>query len=241
MPPPDPIEDAVARAALLHQASAAGLEWLRTAENDDPHGTYAAVADRVEQRNFAAWERLGAESSDETPSEAYVRVRQKMINHERARVLEVRDTGTVPSDIVSDVLGMLDVEESMLDSAERSRAELRESTIERAPRAICAELDAVANAALPQPTSIGTCRECEREGLTWVHLRMCLLCGNVACCDSSVGRHATRHYEQTRHPVMISAEPGEAWRWCFVHEVVGLNRLLVETRRTFGRALSRPD
>lgn len=221
VPPPDPVEDAVTRAALLHQASAAGLEWLRSAERDDPRGTYAAVAARVEQRNFAAWERLGADSSDETPSEAYVRVRQKMLNHERAKVLEIRDTGTVPSDIVSDVLGMLDVEESMLDSAERSSSKVRESVIEREPSDACAELDAAAKAPMAEPETPGTCSDCEREGLTWVHLRMCVLCGNVACCDSSVGRHATRHFEDTRHPVMISAEPGETWRWCYVHELVG--------------------
>ncbi|HEY1176135.1 MAG TPA: UBP-type zinc finger domain-containing protein, partial [Phytomonospora sp.] len=55
----------------------------------------------------------------------------------------------------------------------------------------------------------------------WVHLRMCLDCGNVACCDSSPGQHATAHYKETGHPVMRSAEPGEEWRWCYVDEVLG--------------------
>jgi CPA1 family monovalent cation:H+ antiporter len=57
--------------------------------------------------------------------------------------------------------------------------------------------------------------------MTWVHLRMCLKCGNVACCDSSVGKHATRHFHDTRHPVMRSYEPGETWRWCFVDHQLG--------------------
>jgi uncharacterized UBP type Zn finger protein len=54
-----------------------------------------------------------------------------------------------------------------------------------------------------------------------VHLRTCLTCGYVGCCDSSKGRHATTHAESTGHPVMQSAEPGESWRWCYVHEQLG--------------------
>jgi hypothetical protein len=54
-----------------------------------------------------------------------------------------------------------------------------------------------------------------------VHLRVCLTCGHVACCDSSQPRHATRHFEQTGHPVMQSAELGETWRWCYLDEQLG--------------------
>jgi uncharacterized UBP type Zn finger protein len=54
-----------------------------------------------------------------------------------------------------------------------------------------------------------------------VHLRTCLACGYVGCCDSSKGRHATAHAESSGHPVMQSAEPGESWRWCYVHERLG--------------------
>ena len=50
---------------------------------------------------------------------------------------------------------------------------------------------------------------------------MCLQCGNVGCCDSSVGNHATKHFERVGHPVMRSFEPGEAWRWCYRHELLG--------------------
>ena len=71
------------------------------------------------------------------------------------------------------------------------------------------------------PTSDEGCVDCLREGTRWVHLRLCLTCGNVGCCDSSVGQHATKHFHSTGHPVMRSFEPGEAWRWCYVHEVLG--------------------
>jgi hypothetical protein len=53
-------------------------------------------------------------------------------------------------------------------------------------------------------------------GSSWVHLRMCLACGLVGCCDSSPNRHATAHASEARHPVVRSVEPGEAWRWCYV-------------------------
>ena len=55
--------------------------------------------------------------------------------------------------------------------------------------------------------------------MAWVHLRLCLYCGHVGCCDSSPGRHATHHYEHVGHPVMASFEPGERWGWCYPDEV----------------------
>jgi uncharacterized UBP type Zn finger protein len=60
------------------------------------------------------------------------------------------------------------------------------------------------------------CEECLKTGMKWVHLRVCLSCGHVGCCDSSPGRHATGHFNATRHPVMASFEPGERWAWCYV-------------------------
>ncbi len=60
------------------------------------------------------------------------------------------------------------------------------------------------------------CEECLKTGTKWVHLRVCLSCGHVGCCDSSPGRHATGHYLSTTHPVMASLEPGEHWAWCYV-------------------------
>ena len=63
------------------------------------------------------------------------------------------------------------------------------------------------------------CEECLRLGMRWVHLRVCLTCGHVGCCDSSPGRHATRHFHTTGHPVMASMEPEEHWAWCYIDEV----------------------
>ncbi len=62
------------------------------------------------------------------------------------------------------------------------------------------------------------CEDCVKTRDHWVHLRMCLECGHVGCCDSSPNRHATRHFHETGHPVMRSAEPGETWMWCYVDE-----------------------
>jgi uncharacterized UBP type Zn finger protein len=64
------------------------------------------------------------------------------------------------------------------------------------------------------------CEECLKIGDTWVHLRLCLTCGHVGCCDSSKNKHATKHYHSTHHPVIRSFEPGESWRWCYVDEVM---------------------
>lgn len=63
------------------------------------------------------------------------------------------------------------------------------------------------------------CEECLKSGDTWVHLRLCLECGHVGCCDSSKNKHATKHFGATNHPVMQSFQPGESWRWCYVDEM----------------------
>ncbi len=64
------------------------------------------------------------------------------------------------------------------------------------------------------------CEECLKEGTHWVQLRLCLTCGHVGCCDSSIGRHATKHFESTMHPVMVEF-PGRSWKWCYVHKQYG--------------------
>lgn len=68
------------------------------------------------------------------------------------------------------------------------------------------------------PSAMG-CEECLKIGARWVHLRLCLICGHVGCCDSSPNRHATKHFHETKHPIMRSFEPGENWRWCYVDEM----------------------
>ena len=74
----------------------------------------------------------------------------------------------------------------------------------------------------PQTPYEDGCPTCVADGFhDWVHLRLCLTCGVVACCDSSPRRHMSAHHEKDGHPVMRSYEPGEHWRWCFVDELLG--------------------
>ena len=63
------------------------------------------------------------------------------------------------------------------------------------------------------------CEDCIKTGDTWVHLRLCLECGHVGCCDSSKNKHATKHFRSAKHPIMKSIEPGENWGWCYIDEV----------------------
>ena len=62
------------------------------------------------------------------------------------------------------------------------------------------------------------CPECVKLGDTWVHLRICMICGHVGCCDNSKNKHATAHFKKTDHPIIKSIEPGEGWAWCYVDE-----------------------
>jgi CPA1 family monovalent cation:H+ antiporter len=215
VPGPDPLEDALARATVLQQASKAGFKKLHELEQDDPHDIFGLLKQRIEQRNFAVWEQLGTVADQEAPSELYARVRLAMIQVERARVLDIRRSGTVASEVISDVLSMLDVEESMLDISQENREDLRTAAaVRRRTGATCDHLESTPAI---ETVSEPECGDCLREGSHWVALRQCLACGNVGCCDSSPRRHSTRHFHDTQHPVIESAEPGEDWRWCFIH------------------------
>ena len=82
--------------------------------------------------------------------------------------------------------------------------------------AVCAHLDAIQDV---QPSAPG-CEDCLAAGRhDWVHLRLCMSCGHVGCCDNSPGKHATGHFHAVEHPIIRSIEPGEAWLWCYVDEV----------------------
>ncbi len=81
----------------------------------------------------------------------------------------------------------------------------------------CNHLDQISDEVTPRADG---CEDCLAAGGTWVHLRLCLTCGHVGCCDSSENRHASRHFRDTDHPVIRSFEPGETWGWCYVDEVV---------------------
>ena len=73
-------------------------------------------------------------------------------------------------------------------------------------------------AEMHSPNSKG-CEECLKMGDVWVHLRLCMICGHVGCCDSSKNKHATKHFRAVGHPIVRSIEPGEDWGWCYVDEV----------------------
>jgi uncharacterized UBP type Zn finger protein len=80
----------------------------------------------------------------------------------------------------------------------------------------CTHLDQIH---VVEPHTRDGCEDCLKTGDWWVHLRLCLSCGHVGCCDSSPNRHATKHAESDAHPIVQSFEPGEDWRWCYVDRV----------------------
>jgi CPA1 family monovalent cation:H+ antiporter len=219
---PDARADALQAATLLQSASIAALAELdRVRRPTDSDKTVQLLRDRISERPNALWERLGAPGEVETPAEEYRRLRLQTLQAERDAVLTIRSSGTVEHEVVAAVLASLDIEESTLTLVTERSTELGESLVET-PVSLtgdCAHLESA-------PSDISTpsaqqCLDCVREGTRPVHLRVCLACGTVACCDSSVGRHAERHYRTSHHPVMRSFEPGEAWRWCYVDEQVG--------------------
>ena len=81
----------------------------------------------------------------------------------------------------------------------------------------CTHLDQVRVTRLPEV--VDGCEECLATGGKWLHLRLCLACGKVGCCDDSPNRHATAHAVSTRHPLIRSLQPHEDWSWCFIDEV----------------------
>ena len=84
----------------------------------------------------------------------------------------------------------------------------------------CSHLDTIEITELPE--AVDGCEDCLAMGGKWVHLRICLECGHVGCCDSSPNRHASAHAAAEAHPLIRSLQPGEDWSWCFVDEVAML-------------------
>jgi uncharacterized UBP type Zn finger protein len=82
----------------------------------------------------------------------------------------------------------------------------------------CTHLDTVTVTELPE--SVDGCEDCLASGGQWLHLRICLACGHVGCCDDSPNRHASAHARETSHPLIRSLEPGERWSWCYVDQIV---------------------
>ena len=219
---PDQREDALNQASLMQLATAAGVERLRELRTDnDPPEVVAMLKRRTQERGLAAWERLGRPASEATtPSQRYAQLRMAMLDAERAKVLELRRGGAYAHEVLSEVLDRLDVEESMLDISLEELDTPADGGGEgiATPGGVCGHLESAADPDVPAEPF---CADCRREGTTPVHLRMCMACGNVGCCDSSPGTHASRHFEATGHPVMRSVEPGEDWRWCYEDELLG--------------------
>jgi hypothetical protein len=216
---PDPAEDALQAATVHQRATAAGLARLdEIVTDDDPAEVVDRVRRRSSERSDAMWERLG--SSAETPSEAYARLRTEMIRAQRAELIRLRDRGSVHDDVLRDIFSDIDIEETVLDFrrtlSRDGRAEAMQTPDEQTS---CEHLQRSTSAPSARPPD--GCAECLSEGRRWVHLRLCMTCGHVGCCDSSPGRHASGHYGTTGHPVIRSYEANEAWRWCFLHEQVG--------------------
>ena len=223
LPPPDPAEDALQEAAVLNDmthVALAKLEELRTPS--DPPEVIDRLRNRLRDRTDSAWEQLGRQSTlAETPSDAYRRLRMELLQVEREECLKARDNGTADDVVLRRVFERLDIEESMLDQEDDEGGEETDREL-RTPFLTAGSCKHLVHPWKDvEPSAVDSCAECVADGMTWVHLRMCVKCGKVACCDSSVGKHATAHFHDTRHPVMRSYEPGETWRWCFVDRQLG--------------------
>jgi monovalent cation/hydrogen antiporter len=219
---PNIAEDALQYASLMTDAARAGsarLEEIRTP--DDPPEVIEQLHSRTNKRTNSAWERLGRPVGElEPPSAAYRRLRMQMLQAERGRILEIRDAGLIDDDVLRTALSAVDFEESLLDRiAEVDTRVDNELLAPPQQEGECEHLRAAPRVAVPQTP--GECPECVRDGTTWVHLRLCLACGHVGCCESSIGNHAAKHFADADHPVMRSIEPGEAWRWCYIDERLG--------------------
>ncbi len=222
LPPPDAAEDALQYAALITEAARAGQTRLdEVRSSTDPPEVIEQLLARTSKRTNVAWERLGRPQSElEPPSAAYRRLRMQMIEAERESILQGRDSGLVDDEILRSALAAVDLEESMLDRVEDAESRVDNELVAPLQRnEECPHLQRAPHVAVARTP--GACEECLREGTSWVHLRLCLTCGHVGCCDSSIGNHASLHFAGTDHPVMRSIEPGEAWRWCYVDERLG--------------------
>ena len=219
---PDPREDALQSASVLQSSSSVALQKLDEITDDsDSEETLTQLRDRINRRTNEIWERLGA-GAMETPAEEYRRLRLATLQAEREKVLKIRSTGKIDHEVIDDVLYAFDVEESMLTVLNDQDEQISEAMPLDAPgsfRGLCLHLEDAPY--VIKPVGPGICLDCQREGTRTVHLRLCLDCGNVGCCDSSPAQHSRRHWTETGHAVMRSFEPGEKWRWCFEDERLG--------------------
>ena len=222
---PDPAQDALQEALMQHRAAQAGLTRLaETKRGQDPQDVVGSLETWGERVANAAWERLGSAGAErETPAASFHRLRVSMLEAERAVVADIRRSGSLPHELAERVLERIDQEEALLGgfSAGTAREPGPAPMAALAVTAACEHLRAVPSMVTPL-TPLDACPGCLALGeRTWVHLRMCLDCGQVGCCDSSPNRHAEAHYRKTDHPVMRSIELGESWRWCYLDGELG--------------------
>ena len=200
---PDPREDALQEATVLRRRDAApgsaDRAGRRRRRGDRRDRSATSAADRVNR----SWERLGhaRPGDDETPSEAYrAAAHGDAPGGARRGAAHPRRAAASTTRCSPRVLATLDVEESMLDRQERDAARRgAEDAAPAGPTPAPATTSRRGRRGRPPSTPEG-CADCLREGTTWVHLRLCLTCGNVGCCDSSVGKHAERALPRDRPP-----------------------------------------
>ena len=222
LPGPDAAEDALQAAGLVDTAARAGLAVLdEIATDDDPPEVLAELRGRSLKRSNRIWEQLGRSQAElEPPGAVYRRLRLQMLSAERGSILQARDSGAYDDEVLRGALQAIDLEESMLDRIDDAAARVDDALVPPEQRAgNCEHLRDAPR--VVQPRTPEGCEECLRDGTRWVHLRLCLSCGHVGCCDSSPQKHAAAHFRETTHPVMRSIEPGEAWRWCYVDDLLG--------------------
>ncbi len=222
--PPDPRQDALQVATAQEQAGDAALQRLAelATEIEIPEEVLRRIRQQIEYRTYSAWEVLGDSARGETPTQIFARIRTELIGAERQVFIRLRDSGELEDEVLRRVQRRLDLEESLLANLDSASTEVRghQEVLPEMTASSCTELQqASTDVPVAEPSE---CPDCKAEGRSdWVHLRVCLTCDHVGCCDSSPARHADAHYHQTRHPVMGSAEPGEGWRWCYEHKLLG--------------------
>lgn len=218
--PPDPRQDALTVARAQQRATDAAKQRLAEVCEDEglSKRLVQTLQKQLDLQAYSAWEQLGDQEA-ETPTQLYRRLRREVVTAQRGVLIELRDTGELEEELLRELQRRLDLEESLLPEPEPIEDAGHQEVLPERPSG-CVHLKQA-------PTRIPDAdpRECEgclEEGRRdWVHLRVCLSCNYVGCCDSSPRRHASLHFGETEHPVMGSAERGEHWRWCFVDQKVG--------------------
>ena len=219
---PDQAQDALQQALVMQRAVEAGRDRLDEVAGDAPRDIVLSLKGWGERLAHSVWERLGRSRPDEeTPAQAFRRLRVEMLREERRVVVKVHRSGKVAAEVLEGVMERLDQEEALLSSFSSGPAPSDDEILAPHQSDPCDHLRDEPIVTVPAGDT-DECPECVALGeRTWVALRMCLRCGNVGCCDSSPNRHAEAHFHGTDHPVMRSIELGEAWRWCYVDSKLG--------------------